>query len=176
MCSSIFSYSSIFHIMAPADPKNNKHPSSASVSTTCLACAKLDVGVCPSCFEKLKSEEDAEAASVERDKVGESIQKLQEAKSRIRSAPSRSGSGAEPPPLKKPSMEDPAPFSPITNYRKRFFPIPSSSSYFPNKWKKKTDKEDPILVAITALSKKCDNLSTQSDIRNAKCNEKWFRK
>ena len=83
----------------------------------------MDVGVCPGCFEKLRAEDDAVDASVARDRVGESIIKLQEAKTRIRGPPSRSGSGAEPPAHKKPNVDEPPP-SPTApkKYEKTFFP------------------------------------------------------
>ena len=75
------------------------------------------------------------------------MKKLVEAKNRIKSAPSRSGSGAEPPGKKidtKPDFEN----------------SPDSSQ---GNGQNQNASEDPILKAILALTQKVDKISLKTD-------------
>ena len=81
-----------------------------------------------------------------REEGGNSITKLQEAKSRIRGAPSRSGSGAEPPAFKKPTTEETPP-----------------SPTLP-----KNEVKDPILLAIMKLTEKVDQITIQNESKVSK--------
>ena len=93
--------------------------------------------------------------TLKRHVVGESITWLQEAKSRIRAAPSRSGSGAEPPPPKKPSTEEtPQDISKGSSLEQESKePISSSPSHNPPTLKEIADlfktEMDPIRKSIS---------------------------
>ena len=109
--------------MAPADPMNNKRPDGTTATD-----AKA----------KAMDDDASMGGNMGVDEDAMKINTLQAAKGRIRSAPSRSGSGAEPPAPKKPNVEESPPPPPPGSLRTP--PLPASSA-------------DSILDAITALSK-----------------------
>ena len=130
----------------------NCGPDVMDVALECPACAKLTTGVCQPCFDKIRMEE-----------VGQSITKLQEAKTRIRSAPSRSGSGAEPPAPKKPNGVEPPP-SPTLPKKDEKVPSPASPPKSPSEPPSpRGSSSNPTLDAILALTLKMEMLSVQSD-------------
>ena len=121
--------------------------SAAANATECPACTLLGTGLCQECFDKVK-----------RDSIGESIQKLQEAKSRIRAAPTRSSSDPTSPHKRQSvNAEDPPPSLGLPKNDENSGMVGGGDGGGGGGGSGSV--EDPVLLAILELTKKVDNIS-----------------
>ena len=123
----------------------------------CARCeynSKLKKKVCEKCKDAAAMEVEEERLKLEAaEEDAARIQALQLAKGRMRFAPSRSGSGAEPPPHKKDFITEDISDTPPQPPPQFVAPSPTENAQEPN----------PILFALNVVTRKIDNMSRKSE-------------